>query len=185
MKKIKHIAAVLIVVFLLYANVNLAYNTFISNENNISRSIKSVIKPDDVTVSSYADSVFHGMDLAVLNDPLEENKWIVTSNNTKIGFAYTIHEAISCPSCSDVNYLVFTDAEYTVLSFIFLRDIIEGNKIYPVSGFEENYGRFIRKNLLKDEIEKISIKPAPEKHAIMFKKSIVKLSQQVRLFHDA
>jgi len=122
--------------------------------------------------------------LLVLDDPIESNKRHIISGDSLIGYAYIIHEPIACSSCSDINYILITDNEYTIKNIIFLRDIVEGYKIIHVEKFEEFSNQFLNKNLLHDDFTLIKVISNPEKHSIYFKESIKTLYKKIKVLSE-
>ena len=122
--------------------------------------------------------------LLILDAPIESNKRNIISGDSLIAYAYIIHEQIACSTCSDINYLLITDKNYTIKHIIFLRDIVEGYKIIPVEKFEEFSNQFLEMNLLNDDFNLVKTLSSPKKHSKYFKENIIKLQKQVSLFYE-
>jgi len=180
----KYIGLGLIVVVLVFANTTMVYKTFFA-KNRPDPNIKKVIITTNEQIKYYAESIFiHTDSLKIIDDEIENNKQIITEKDDTLGFSYIINEPINCPSCSEINYLLFTDREYTIRNIIFLRDIIENYKIVPIDTFKVFSNQFLNKNFIKDDFNSIKTLDRPKKHSKYFKESIRKLQGKVKLFYE-
>lgn len=177
-------------------------NLFFSGScNDLKMNLKTVVKPTNEQIADILIALFPkeftdngnseaksqkliADSLVVLDDSIESIKRHIQANEgTIVGYAYIIIEKIACPSCSDVNYLLITDNNYTIKHIIFLRDIVEGYKIITVEKFEELSNQFLGMSLLNSDFSSIEVVSNPEKHSIYFKESINRIQKQVRLFY--
>jgi len=204
---LKYTGLGIIGIFLIYANINMIGNLFFSDSDKAAE-IKKFVIPSNEAIADTLRSLwstgetnngedgfmsfraqsrnlaFNTDSLVVLDDPIESNKRHIIYCDSLIAYAYVIHEQIACPTCSDINYLLITDNEYTIKHIFFLRDIVEGYKIIPIEKFEEFSNKFLNLNLLNDDFMMIKVISNPEKHSLYFKESIKNLQKQVRLFYE-
>jgi len=188
-------------IILIYANINLAWNMFFRSNDAIRMNLKTIVIPTNEQIADTLRHIYSNLDndngdkkaksqeltansLQIIDDPIESNKRHIINGDSLIAYAYVIHEPIACPTCSDINYLLITDNDYTIKHIIFLRDIIEGYKIVSIEKFEEFSNKFLNKNLLHDDFMPIKVISNPGKHSLYFKESIKNLQKQVRLFYE-
>jgi len=181
---VKYVGLCFIVIALIVLNVNMFYRMFFA-KNRLNPDYKKPVAVTNEDILRYADSVFvHGDSLTIIDDAIESNKQIITEKEDTFGFSYIVNEPINCPSCSDINYLLFTDSEYTIRNIIFLRDIIEDYKVVQLDSFGLIVNQFLQKNLIKDDFSSIQMINKPKKYSKYFKESIIKVQEQARLFYE-
>jgi len=180
----KYVGLGIIGIVLITANVRMVYSVFFS-KSRLYPDIKKVVILTDDQIKHYAESLFvHKDSLQIKEDEIENNKRIIFDKNDTIGFVYIIDEKIPCPSCSNVNYLLMTDKEYTIKNIVFMKEIIEDYKFVPVDTFKLFSNNFLYRNILKDDFKNIKTLKNPQKHSIYFSESILKIQKQVKLFYD-
>jgi hypothetical protein len=183
---LKYIGLGLIAVILVFANTMMVYKTFFA-KNRIDFNIKNHVITTNQQIKYYVDSLFVNNNkdtIKINNDEIESNKRIIMEKDIILGFVYIIYEQINCPSCSDVNYLLVLDKEYRILNFVFLRNIVEGYKIFPIEEFKKFTNTLIGKNLLTNTFSEMNIPTDPLKYSIYFKRSILSVQNQARLFNE-
>jgi len=181
---LKYIGLGLIAVVLLAANINMVYKTFFA-KNRLDPSYKQPAVVTDEQISRYADTLFTHTDSLIINDDgIMSNKRIIIENGDTLGFAFIVYEPIPCPSCSDVNYILFTDTRYSILKIIYFRDIIEDYKAIPKKTFLNETGDLIGMNVLRDSLTVSFSDKVPKKQSQAFTASILDLQSRVRLFNE-
>ena len=122
--------------------------------------------------------------LLVLDDPIESNKRHIISGDSIIGYAYVIHEQIACPSCSDINYLLITDTNYTIKHIISLHDIVEDYKIISINKLRKYSNQFIGLRLLGSDFTSIKEISEAKKYSHYFINSILSIQKKFKLLYE-
>jgi hypothetical protein len=185
---LKYIGLGLIAVVLLAANINMVYKTFFA-KNRLNLDLKQPANITNAEIQHYADSLFtHKDSLTILEDDIMSNKRIIVSrrdgfpeNGDTLGFVFIIYESIPCPSCSDVNCVMFTDRKYTIRDVRYIRDVIEDYKTIPEEYINAIIVQVIGKNVMQDDLMIVIPEKSPKKQSNGFSASIVELQSRVRL----
>jgi hypothetical protein len=183
-ESLKYIGLGLIAVVLVFANTMMVYKTFFA-KNRLNPDYKNPVKVTNEDIRRYADSVFvHRDSLWIVEDDIMSNKRIIMENGDTLGYVFIVYEPIPCPSCSNLNYMLFTDKEYKLKDIILLRDVIEDYKVIEKEQVSTVVKPFTGINLLLNEDDiQISI-DKPKKFITAFKESVYELQRKVRLFNE-
>jgi len=166
MKKKYKIILYIIVAFIIFtANASLINKVYLQDVS-AKAELRKVINPTNSEILTIIEPYFTGNNLEIKNAIWEENKRFIYDNDVLVGYAFVIIEKIGCPTCSEVNFLFVTDSEYNIYQIIYLRDIVEDNKIIPVEKFQEFSKKFLNKNLYDYDFEKIKRMKFAPKHTL-------------------
>ena len=179
MKKdtLKYIGLGLIAVVLVFANTMMVYKTFFA-KNRLNPDYKKPVAVTNEDIRRYADSLFvHRDSLRIDEDEIMSNKRIIIENKDTLGFAFIVYESIPCPSCSNLNYVMITDKDYTIRDIRFLKNIIEDYKIVPVDSFRVFSNQFLEMNFLKDDFTNIQTSNKIKKYSKYFIVSLLRYQE--------
>ena len=183
MKKdtLKYIGLGLIAVVLVFANTMMVYKTFFA-KNRLNPDYKKPVEVTNEDIRRYADSLFvHRDSLRIVEDDILSNKRIIIENGDTVGFAFVVYEPIPCPSCSDVNYVMFTDKKYMIRYIRYIRDVIEDYKTIPEEHINAILVQVFGKNIIQDKLSIVIPEKSPKKHLNGFTASIKELQSRIRL----
>jgi len=181
---LKYIGLVLIAVVLVFANTMMVYKTFFA-KNRLNPDYKKQVEVTNADIRRYADSLFvHRDSLRIVEDIFESNKRIVNEKDNIIGYIYILYEPINCPSCSDINYVLITNKEYTIKNIILVNDIIEGFKKVPKDTINLFIKSFFNINILTYNFENVKLPKKSMKYQTYIQNSLINIKKQIKFFYE-